>query len=209
MRGISGTPYSVHGDFEGLPPNRQLASQGDRRVRPAAFGALRASNGPACPWPRGSAVKIATTSPLIFMPFVPVPVSPRFPGEGQGWSLGRSPIAGGSLGGLEEAVQGSGVALGLLPRPGHLGRSLFAGVTRRFMTGKISDRPWAEGFAPGSTAASGIIHKWPASSAYGRSEISPPMNRRNPAPRRMARSCGSRCRTRGSDPPLNRLFSSP
>ena len=132
-----------------------------------------------------------------------------FPAEGQGWSLGRSPIAGGSLGGLEEAVQGSGVALGLLPRPGHLGRSLFAGVTRRFMTGKISDRPWAEGFAPGSTAASGIIHKWPASSAYGRSEISPPMNRRNPAPRRMARSCGSRCRTRGSDPPLNRLFSSP
>jgi hypothetical protein len=44
------------------------------------------------------------------------------------------------------------------------------------------------------------------SSAYGRSEIVPPMNRRNPAPRRMVRCYGSCCGTRGSDSPLNRLF---
>ena len=48
-----------------------------------------------------------------------------------------------------------------------------------------------------------------ASSAYGRSEIVPPMNRRNPTPRRRVRCDGSRCGTRGSDSPLNRLFSSP
>ena len=39
-------------------------------------------------------------------------------------------------------------------------------------------------------------------------EIFPPMNRRNPASGRMARCYGSRCGTRGSDYPLNRLFSS-
>jgi hypothetical protein len=78
-----------------------------------------------------------------------------------------------------------------------------------FMAGKISGRPWAEGFATGSTPTSGTIHKGPASSPYGRSEISPPMNRRNPAPRRMARCYESRCGTRGSDYSLNRLFWSP
>jgi len=86
-------------------------------------------------------------------------------------------------------------------------RTFPAGVKRRFRAGKISDRPWAEGFATGSTAASGIIHKEPASSAYGRSDIFPPMNRRNPVPRRMVRGYGSRGGTRGSDYPLNRLFS--
>ena len=39
-------------------------------------------------------------------------------------------------------------------------------------------------------------------------EIFPPMNRRNPASGRMARCYGSRCGTRGSDYPLNRLCSS-
>ena len=76
------------------------------------------------------------------------------------------------------------------------------------MAGKTSDRPWAEGFATGSTAASGIIHKQPASSAYGRSDVVPAMNRRNSASRRMVRCYGSRCGTRGRDYPLNRLFSS-
>ncbi len=54
-----------------------------------------------------------------------------------------------------------------------------------------------------------ILHQYPASSAYGRSEVFPPMNRRNPASGRMARCYGSRCGTKGSDYPLNRLFSSP
>ena len=52
-----------------------------------------------------------------------------------------------------------------------------------------------------------ILPKWLASSAYGRSEISPPMNRHNPAPRRMARGYGSRGGTEDSDSALNRLFS--
>ncbi len=38
-------------------------------------------------------------------------------------------------------------------------RTFPTGVKRRFMTGTTSDRPWAEGFATGSTAASGIIHE--------------------------------------------------
>jgi hypothetical protein len=51
-----------------------------------------------------------------------------------------------------------------------------------------------------------ILHRGLASSAYGRSEIFPPMNRWYPAPRRMARCYGSRCGTRGQrllpEPPL-------
>ena len=86
-------------------------------------------------------------------------------------------------------------------------RTFPSAVKRRFMAGKTSDRPSAEGFATGSTAASGIIHRQPASSAYGRSDVVPPMNRRNPAPRRMARYYGSCCGARGRDYPLNRLFS--
>jgi hypothetical protein len=80
-------------------------------------------------------------------------------------------------------------------------RTFLSGVKKRFRAGKTSDRPWAEGFAPDSTAASGILPKEPASSAYGRFEIVPPMNRRNPTPRRMARGYGSRGGARGSDPP--------
>jgi hypothetical protein len=79
-------------------------------------------------------------------------------------------------------------------------------VWRPFMAGNTSDRPWAEGFVTGSPAASGIIPKWLASSAYGRAKIFPPMNRRNPGSRRMARGYGSRCGTRGQrlppEPPL-------
>jgi hypothetical protein len=37
-------------------------------------------------------------------------------------------------------------------------RPFSSGVKKRFRAGKISDRPWAEGFAAGSTA-SGIIHR--------------------------------------------------
>ena len=51
-----------------------------------------------------------------------------------------------------------------------------------------------------------IIPKRLASSADGRSEIFPPMNRPDPASGRMARGDGSRGGTRGSDSPLNRLF---
>jgi len=87
-------------------------------------------------------------------------------------------------------------------------RTFSSGVKKRFRAGKISDRPWAEGFATGSTA-SGILHRQLASSAYGRSEVLPPMNRRNPAPRWMVHCYGSRCGARGRDYPLNRLFSWP
>ncbi len=88
-------------------------------------------------------------------------------------------------------------------------RTFLSRVKRRFRAGRTSDRPWAESFATDSTAASGILPKELASSADGRSEIFPPMNRRNPTPGRRARGYGSRCGARGSDSPLNRLLSSP
>jgi len=88
-------------------------------------------------------------------------------------------------------------------------RTFPAGVKKRFRAGETSDRPWAEGFAPDSTAASGTLPQELASSADGRSEIVPPMNRRYPTPRRMVRGYGSHGEARGSESPLNRLLSSP
>jgi hypothetical protein len=40
-----------------------------------------------------------------------------------------------------------------------VGTHVSCGVKKRFRTGKTSDRPWAEGFATDSRAASGIIPK--------------------------------------------------
>ena len=79
---------------------------------------------------------------------------------------------------------------------------------RRFMAGKTADRPWAEGFVTGSTAvprratASGQL----ASSAYGRSAISPPMNRRNPRRDGWSDATGHAVGQGAAIAPLNRLF---
>ena len=47
--------------------------------------------------------------------------------------LGRDPVGQGTFAGLEEAVQASGVACGLLPCSGCVGRSALAGNKRRFV----------------------------------------------------------------------------
>ena len=72
----------------------------------------------------------------------------------------------------KEAVQGRISIPGFIPglgpqtrycafgNPGPPSERTFpTGGKRRFMAGMISDRPWAEGFATGSAAASGIIHE--------------------------------------------------
>jgi hypothetical protein len=51
--------------------------------------------------------------------------------------LGRHPVSQGTFAGLEEAVQGSGVACGLLPCSGRVGWSACAGEKRRFRAGMM------------------------------------------------------------------------
>ena len=73
-------------------------------------------------------------------------------------------------------------------------------ISRPAMGGRL--RPWFNGGVWHPSQRAGFVRLWAVGSL-------PPMNRRNPAPRRMVRCYGSRCGTRGRDYPLNRLLSWP
>jgi hypothetical protein len=98
----------------------------------------------------------------------------------------------------KEAVQGSEVACGLLPRSGRLGRSLFVGVRRRFMAGRMK-RPaiGGRGLVGGTVV---ILNRAPEASACGRFFPLSAHARRPPGRGRRVISCEAWWGGRGHDP---------